>query len=105
MLKVDLSHARPRRPGAVPLRTLTCVTSGLCLGYLQADLVVVPAKAAAAFQEFCLASAGDLTDEPTDPAALWRDDLAWVPGRLQLDGRGEAAGRGPLTARDLAGTG
>jgi uncharacterized protein YcsI (UPF0317 family) len=65
VLKVDLSHACPRRPGAVPLRTLTCVTSGLCLGYLQADLVVLPAKAAAAFQEFWLANPRRSAGGPT----------------------------------------
>ena len=54
---MDLTHAHPRhvrdlcRSGAV-----NGPTTGLCLGYLQANLAILPAEAAGEFTEFCLAN-------------------------------------------------
>jgi uncharacterized protein YcsI (UPF0317 family) len=65
---------------------LTGVTSGLCLGYVQANLAVLPAEAADEFGEFCRANPrpmplidvtepGDPTPRRVAPGADLRTDL------------------------------
>jgi uncharacterized protein YcsI (UPF0317 family) len=50
---------------------LSGVTSGFCLGYLQANLAILPAEAAGQFRDFCLANPRPLplidVTEPGDP--------------------------------------
>ena len=50
---------------------LSGVTSGLSLGYLQANLAILPAEAAGEFRDFCLANPRPLSPidvtEPDDP--------------------------------------
>lgn len=83
------------------------VTSGLCLGYLQANLAVLPVEAAGEFREFCGANQRimpliDVT-EPGDPAprlvapmADLRTDLP----RYRVYLQGQLAGE-PRDVRDL----
>jgi uncharacterized protein YcsI (UPF0317 family) len=76
------------------------VTTGLCLGYLQANLVILPAEAAAEFREFCLANPrpmplidvtepGDPTPRRAAPGADLRTDLpryrVYRRGRLDAE--------------------
>ncbi|MCM6774283.1 putative hydro-lyase [Nocardia sp. CDC159] len=57
----DRTHARPAE---VRLRfregTWTRPTTGMCPGYVQANLVVLPAEAAAEFEDLCRANPGPL---------------------------------------------
>src|SRR5438105_3236382 len=83
----DLRHAHPAE-ARVRFRSgeWSRVTTGLCLGYLQANLVILPAEAAAEFREFCLANPqpmplidvtepGDPTPRHAAPGADLRTDL------------------------------
>jgi uncharacterized protein YcsI (UPF0317 family) len=67
-----LARARPEEARRLMrFRELSGVTSGLCLGYLQADLAILPAEAAGEFRDFCLANPRPLSlidvTEPDDP--------------------------------------
>jgi uncharacterized protein YcsI (UPF0317 family) len=85
---VDLSHAYPREVRElIRTREYEGVTSGLCLGYLQANLVALTADIAAEFVQFCVANPGpmpliDITEpgNPTPrrvaPTADLRTDLS-----------------------------
>ncbi len=69
---MNLARARPEEARRL-MRAgeLGGVTSGLCLGYLQANLAILPAEAAAEFRDFCLANPRPLplidVTEPGDP--------------------------------------
>jgi uncharacterized protein YcsI (UPF0317 family) len=68
----NLAQARPEEARRL-MRSgeLSGVTSGLCLGYLQANLAILPAEAAGEFRDFCLANPRPLplidVTEPGDP--------------------------------------
>lgn len=104
----ELAHAHPtearRRFRA---GEWTGVTSGMCLGYLQANLAVLPAEAAAGFRRFCAANPrplpmidvtapGDPVPRAAAPAADLRTDLP----RYRVYRRGELAEE-PTDVRDL----
>jgi uncharacterized protein YcsI (UPF0317 family) len=104
----DPGHADPSRARALfRSERLAGVTSGLCLGHLQANLVMLPAEAAAEFEEFCRANPrplplvevcdpGDPTPRRAAPGADLRSDLP----RYRVYRHGEVAGE-PTDVRDL----
>jgi len=82
-------------------------TSGLALGHLQANLVVLPAEAAGEFGELCRANPGPLplvdVTEPGDPAprrVAPRADLRTDLPRYRVYRRGEVVAE-PTDVRDL----
>ena len=104
----DLARAHPRdvrrlfRSGE-----LSGVTSGLCLGYLQANLAVLPDEAAGEFREFCGANQRTMplidVTEPGDPVPGRVAPMADLRTDLPRYGvylRGQLAGE-PTDVRDL----
>jgi len=98
--RTELSQLSPRELRALfRSGSLDTPTSGLAAGYVQANLVILPAVFAFDFLLFCLRNPkpcplievleagrtdlpryrvwedGELAGEPSDIAALWRDDL------------------------------
>src|SRR5262245_61945581 len=56
----SLSHGSPGRVRARIRAGLSDVTTGMCLGHMQANLVILPAGAAAEFAELCTANPGPM---------------------------------------------
>ena len=104
----DLAHAHPAE-ARLRFRAggWTGVTSGMCLGHLQANLAVLPAEAAAGFRRFCAANPrplplidvtapGDPVPRSAAPGADLRTDLP----RYRVYRRGELEAE-PTDVRDL----
>lgn len=107
-MSLDLAHATPEEARRrFRAGEWTGVTSGMCLGHLQANLAVLPAEAADEFRAFCEANPGPMplvdVTAPGDPAprrAAPGADLRTDLPRYRLYRRGEAAGE-PTDVRDL----
>src|ERR1700716_3264116 len=105
---MDLRHVSPAEArGLMRDGRWDRPTSGLCLGYLQANMAILPREAAEEFRQFCLANPrpmplvdvtepGDPTPRRVAPSADLRTDLP----RYRVYRRGELAGE-PAEISDL----
>jgi uncharacterized protein YcsI (UPF0317 family) len=107
-VSIDLAHAAPAEArGRFRASEWTGVTSGMCLGHLQANLAVLAAEEADEFLRFCEANPRPMplvdVTEPGDPVprrAAPGADLRTDLPRYRVHRHGELAGE-PTDVRDL----